>query len=150
MWNVQCFFFLLLFSFFSMCVQGLMLLFFKYFRQKIQQKKLAFLTQNKAKLCKVLIIGFREKRQFFAENCRKSLKIVIVTSTPDLQLNFCINYHFFTCCKYRLCLVHWKSLLFPHSFLTIFKLHLFLTIKIPPHYFSPIHSSMPHLFWVCI
>jgi hypothetical protein len=28
-------------------------------------------------------IGFREKRQFFrAENCRKSQKIVIITSTP--------------------------------------------------------------------
>jgi hypothetical protein len=25
-------------------------------------------------------IGFREKRQFFAENCRKSQKIVIITS----------------------------------------------------------------------
>jgi hypothetical protein len=27
-------------------------------------------------------IGFWEKRQFFAENCRKSQKIVIITSTP--------------------------------------------------------------------
>jgi hypothetical protein len=27
-------------------------------------------------------IGFCEKRQFFAENCRKSQKIVIITSTP--------------------------------------------------------------------
>jgi hypothetical protein len=28
-------------------------------------------------------IGFREKRQFFAENWEKSQKIVIITSTPD-------------------------------------------------------------------
>jgi hypothetical protein len=27
-------------------------------------------------------IGFWQKRQFFAENCRKSQKIVITTSTP--------------------------------------------------------------------
>jgi hypothetical protein len=54
-----------------------------FFRRKIQRKKLAFLTQNKDKLCN---IGFWEKRQFFAENCRKSPKIVIITSTPDLDL----------------------------------------------------------------
>jgi hypothetical protein len=30
-------------------------------------------------------IGFREKRQFFAENCQKSQKIAIITSTPDLK-----------------------------------------------------------------
>jgi hypothetical protein len=29
-------------------------------------------------------IGFWEKRQFFAENCRKSQEIVIITSTPEL------------------------------------------------------------------
>jgi hypothetical protein len=28
------------------------------------------------------IIGFWEKRLFFAENCQKSQKIVIITSTP--------------------------------------------------------------------
>jgi hypothetical protein len=28
-------------------------------------------------------IGFWEKRQFFAENCQKSPKIVIITSAPD-------------------------------------------------------------------
>jgi hypothetical protein len=34
------------------------------------RRKMAFLTQNKAKLCKIFIITlvFREKRQFFAEN----------------------------------------------------------------------------------
>jgi hypothetical protein len=29
-------------------------------------------------------IGFWEKRQFFAENCQKSQKIVIITSTPGV------------------------------------------------------------------
>jgi hypothetical protein len=44
-------------------------------------KKLAFLTQNKAKLCKILIITlvFEKNANFFAE---KSQKIVIITSTP--------------------------------------------------------------------
>jgi hypothetical protein len=31
-------------------------------------------------------IGFWEKRQFFAENWRKSQKIVIITSIPDVSL----------------------------------------------------------------
>jgi hypothetical protein len=30
-------------------------------------------------------IGFREKRHFFAENWRKSQKIVIITSTPGVE-----------------------------------------------------------------
>jgi hypothetical protein len=62
---------------------GPMLWFFKYFRRKIQQKKLAFLTQNKAKLCKILIITliFEKNANFFAENCQKSQKIVIISST---------------------------------------------------------------------
>jgi hypothetical protein len=56
----------------------------KYFRRKFQQKKLAFLTQNKAKLCKNLIITlvFEKNVNFFAENSQKSQKIVIITSTP--------------------------------------------------------------------
>jgi hypothetical protein len=63
---------------------GPMLWFLKYFRRKIQQKKLAFLTQNKAKLCKNLIITlvFETNANFFAENCQKSQKIVIITSVP--------------------------------------------------------------------
>jgi hypothetical protein len=41
-------------------------------------EKLAFLTQNKAKLCKFLIITLVfEKNAFFSQ------KIVIITSTPD-------------------------------------------------------------------
>jgi hypothetical protein len=58
---------------------------FKIFSPKNSPKKLAFLTQNKAKLCKILIITlvFEKNANFFAENCRKSQKIVIITSTPD-------------------------------------------------------------------
>jgi hypothetical protein len=56
----------------------------KIFSPKNSAKKLAFLTQNKAKLCKNLIITliFEKNANFFAENCRKSQKIVIITSTP--------------------------------------------------------------------
>jgi hypothetical protein len=45
---------------------------------------LAFLAQNKAKLCKILIITlvFDKNANFFAENRQKSQKIVIITSTP--------------------------------------------------------------------
>jgi hypothetical protein len=44
---------------------------------------LAFFAQNKAKLCKRLIITlvFEKNANFFAENCQKSQKIVIITST---------------------------------------------------------------------
>jgi hypothetical protein len=49
----------------------------KIFLPKNSAKKLAFLTQNKAKLSKIL-----RNANFFAENCRKSQKIVIITSTP--------------------------------------------------------------------
>jgi hypothetical protein len=57
---------------------------FKIFSPKNSEKKLAFLTQNKAKLCKMLIITlvFEKNANFFAENCQKSQKIVIITSTP--------------------------------------------------------------------
>jgi hypothetical protein len=45
---------------------------------------LTFLTQNKAKLCKILIITlvFEKNAKFLAKKCRKSQKIVIITSTP--------------------------------------------------------------------
>jgi hypothetical protein len=58
---------------------------FKIFSPKKLAKKLAFLTQNRAKLCKILIITlvFKKNAKFFAENCQKSQKIVIITSTPD-------------------------------------------------------------------
>jgi hypothetical protein len=53
-------------------------------------KKLAFLTQNKAKLYKNLIITlvFEKNANFFAENCRKSQKIVIIASTPGPHHRF--------------------------------------------------------------
>jgi hypothetical protein len=45
---------------------------FKIFSPKNSAKKLAFLTQNKAKLCKILITLFFEKNAIF---CRKLSKI---------------------------------------------------------------------------
>jgi hypothetical protein len=58
---------------------------FEMFSPKKIAKKLAFLTRNKAKLCKIFAhtIGFSENANFFAENWQKSQKIVIITSTPD-------------------------------------------------------------------
>jgi hypothetical protein len=46
---------------------------------------LAFLAQNKAKLCKNLIITlvFEKNANVFAENWQKSPKILAITSTPD-------------------------------------------------------------------
>jgi hypothetical protein len=43
------------------------------------------LTQNKAKIYKILIITlvFEKNANFFSENCQKSQKIVIITLTPD-------------------------------------------------------------------
>jgi hypothetical protein len=57
---------------------------FKIFSPKKSAKKLAFLTQNKAKLCKNLIMTlvFEKNAKFFDENRQKSQKIVIITSTP--------------------------------------------------------------------
>jgi hypothetical protein len=54
-------------------------------------EKMAFLTQSKGKLCKILIITsvFEKNAKFFAENCRKSQKIVIITSTPGYLENVC-------------------------------------------------------------
>jgi hypothetical protein len=59
----------------------------KIFSPKISAKKLAFLTRNKAKICEIFIITlvFEKNANFFAENCQKSQKIVIITSTPGLQ-----------------------------------------------------------------
>jgi hypothetical protein len=65
--------------------QGPMLWFFKIFSPKNSVKKLSFLNQNKAKICKLLIttLVFEKNDNFFAENCQKLQKIVIITSTPD-------------------------------------------------------------------
>jgi hypothetical protein len=59
------------------------------FSPKIGTKKLAFLTQNKAKLFKKLPITFFEKNaNFFAEHCQKSQKIVTPGAGPSkIHLN---------------------------------------------------------------
>jgi hypothetical protein len=61
----------------------------KIFLPKNSTKELAFLAQSKAKFCKNLSITlvFEKNAIFFAENCRKSQKIVIITSTPGRELN---------------------------------------------------------------
>jgi hypothetical protein len=47
--------------------------FLKIFSPKNSAKKLAFLTQNKAKICNIFIITlvFEKNANFFAENCKK-------------------------------------------------------------------------------
>jgi hypothetical protein len=52
-------------------------------------ENLAFLTQNKANLCKMLIITlvFEKNANFFAENYQKSQKNVIITLDPCTQYN---------------------------------------------------------------
>jgi hypothetical protein len=56
----------------------------KIFSAKNFARKLAFFTQNKAKLRKnnIIILVFVKNTNYFAENCQKSQKIVIITSTP--------------------------------------------------------------------
>jgi hypothetical protein len=61
---------------------------------------LAFLAQNKAKLCKNLIITliFEKNANFFAENCRKTQKIVIIdrpkcSPTYSLQYQYMHNFY---------------------------------------------------------
>jgi hypothetical protein len=51
------------------------------------------LTQNKAKFLKKLIITlvFKENANFFAENWKKSQKIVIITSTPGCYSAWVVN-----------------------------------------------------------
>jgi hypothetical protein len=57
---------------------------------------LAILSQNKAKLCKKLNITlvFEKNANFFAENCRKSQKILIITSTPGILHWSVVSKHF--------------------------------------------------------
>jgi hypothetical protein len=55
----------------------------KIFSPKNLAKKMAFLTQNKAKFKKMIItLVFEKNANFFAKNWEKSQKIVIITSTP--------------------------------------------------------------------
>jgi hypothetical protein len=51
---------------------------FNIFSPKKSEKKLEFLTLNKAKLCKILIIRFvfEKNANFLVEICRKSNSIV--------------------------------------------------------------------------
>jgi hypothetical protein len=52
-------------------------------------KHLKFFTQNKAKLFNNLIttvVVEKKPANFIAENCQKSPKIVIITSTPDMKM----------------------------------------------------------------
>jgi hypothetical protein len=51
-------------------------------------KKMAFLKQNKAKLSEILIITLvlEKNANFFAENCQKLQKIVIITSVQSEQM----------------------------------------------------------------
>jgi hypothetical protein len=59
----------------------------KIFLSKNSAKIFAFFAQNKAKLCKnwIITLIFEKNTIFFAENCRKLQKIVIITSTPDIN-----------------------------------------------------------------
>jgi hypothetical protein len=63
----------------------------KIFSPKNFAKKLAFFTQNKTKLCKNFFITlvFEKNANYFAENCQKSQKIVIITSTPVYFFRIC-------------------------------------------------------------
>jgi hypothetical protein len=76
--------------------QGPMLhMIFKIFSLKNFAKKLAFIAQNKAKLCKnwIITLVFEKNANFFAEIWQKSQKIVIITSTPDECENKCRKCH---------------------------------------------------------
>jgi hypothetical protein len=57
---------------------------FKIFSPKNSAKKLALLTRNKAKLCKILIITLvlEKNAKFFRRKLSKIAEIVIKTSTP--------------------------------------------------------------------
>jgi hypothetical protein len=75
----------------------------KIFSPKNFAKNWRFLPQNKAKLFKILIITLvlEKNANFFAENCQKSQKIVIINSTPDVMIfeifspkNFAKNWRF--------------------------------------------------------
>jgi hypothetical protein len=60
------------------------MIFKNIFAEKFGQK-FGVLTRNKAKLCKIMIktLVFEKNANFFAKNCQKSQKIVIIiTSTP--------------------------------------------------------------------
>jgi hypothetical protein len=67
---------------------------FKIFLPKKFAKNLAFLTQNKAKFGKKLIITlvFKKNANFFAEKWEKLQKIVIIKSTPGNEPRIFLNW----------------------------------------------------------
>jgi hypothetical protein len=62
---------------------------FKIFSTKNSAKKLAFLTQNKAKVCKILIITlvFEKNGNFFAEKLSKFAEKCYYNIDPRLYFN---------------------------------------------------------------
>jgi hypothetical protein len=64
-----------------------MLGFFTFVAKKMA-KNWRFLLKTKLNYAKKLIITlvFEKKANFFKENCRKSQKIVIITSTPRIKV----------------------------------------------------------------
>jgi hypothetical protein len=78
--------------------------FYNIFAKKLA-KKLELFTQTTASICKKIdhnILGFfLEKRHFFVENCQKSQKIVIITSTPPRSKKFAFVIKKGSCCKIR-------------------------------------------------
>jgi hypothetical protein len=60
----------------------------KIFSPKFLAKILAFIVQTTASFCENLIItlDFFKTPIFFAENCRKSPKIAIITSAPGMYI----------------------------------------------------------------
>jgi hypothetical protein len=67
--------------------QGADVMIFEIFSPKNSAKKLAFFAKTTACFCKNLIITlvFEKNANFFVENWQKLQKIVIITSTPDLN-----------------------------------------------------------------
>jgi hypothetical protein len=74
--------------------------FLSIFSPKKIAKKLAFSTQNIAKLFKnvIIILVFVKHANFFAKNCQNMLKIVTITSVPGWRRNKTVNF--------RSCLSH--------------------------------------------
>jgi hypothetical protein len=62
---------------------------FKIFSPKNLAKNSAFFTPIKGKFAEKVIITlvFEKNANFFAENVQKSQKIVIITSTPELEMD---------------------------------------------------------------
>jgi hypothetical protein len=77
-------------SFWSQNLPGTDFMILKIFSPKIF-RKIAFLTQNKAKLCKILIPHWflRKTPIFWPKNWQKSQKIVIKTSAPGCLVQMC-------------------------------------------------------------